>query len=526
MNTKDKEEYKLLHKQYIDANAIGGDALKKYEASDDYKRYTEYNSSDDEEVLKMLGEVEEEFKDYVYEPNKNKIYEDPFISGRDVKGLKEKGNIDLTKRPIAKNSDGSISTVRSISVEFDGEQVLIPTVSDDGKVLSDEEAIEEYKKTGKHLGKFSSSEDATKYSKELHGTQALYYGEGVEQNVNYTPKENLTEGILIGQQPIEIKDNTLNSIVSPPPPPNPNTTSTQNNGEVNPNATEEGEKNPVDTKTTEDTGGETETEEKKPDTETKEEEVAEMKEKLIQEQMLAQAKAEKEKRERYDAAMKEIVEAMGDNVKTNERDIVGNRIYNDVFSLGEYLHNKNEPKYQGTATEDTALIVGDRLAADTAIEQINRSKAATVKQLAAAGRHDMIPSVLKEASNKKAELQQNIDNANAQLGMQVKQLNQQSFNQGIELGMKASQFDAQMDAQHEALRGAAMSQNLSNLRDSHRDMTNSLTANRDNKVSYAMYRSALDNPDVLESIQNFMKYKRNRNKRQNVEQQMQDTGQQ
>lgn len=437
MNTKDKEEYKLLHKQYIDANAIGGDALKKYEASDDYKRYTEYNSSDDEEVLKMLGEVEEEFKDYVYEPNKNKetaVTED-----------KEEAVVDTEKKEAAAAEKGVI------------------------------------------------------------------------------------EGVSVGDKMVATEDKVT--------------------------ATEEGEKNPVDTKTTEDTGGETETEEKKPDTETKEEEVvskteekkpdaetkeeeddknekqltpeevAEMKEKLIQEQTLAQAKAEKEKRERYDAAMKEIVEAMGDNVKTNERDIVGNRIYNDVFSLGEYLHNKNEPKYQGTATEDTALIVGDRLAADTAIEQINRSKAATVKQLAAAGRHDMIPSVLKEASNKKAELQQNIDNANAQLGMQVKQLNQQSFNQGIELGMKASQFDAQMDAQHEALRGAAMSQNLSNLRDSHRDMTNSLTANRDNKVSYAMYLSALDNPDVLESIQNFMKYKRNRNKRQNVEQQMQDTGQ-
>lgn len=88
------------------------------------------------------------------------------------KGLLAAGNIDLTKRPIVKNPDGSTSTVRSMSFEEDGKEVLVPTVSDDGRILSDDEAIANYKKTGKHLGKFDNPSDATAYAKKLHDDYA------------------------------------------------------------------------------------------------------------------------------------------------------------------------------------------------------------------------------------------------------------------------------------------------------------------------------------------------------------------
>lgn len=85
------------------------------------------------------------------------------------------GNIDLYKRPQVKNSDGSISTVRSMSFNDGQNEVLIPTVSNDGRILSENDAIDNYYKTGQYLGKFNTVDEANNYAQRLHNEQDRYY---------------------------------------------------------------------------------------------------------------------------------------------------------------------------------------------------------------------------------------------------------------------------------------------------------------------------------------------------------------
>lgn len=105
-------------------------------------------------------------------------------------GMIEKGNIDLQNRPIVENEDGSFSTVRSMSFEEDGMQILIPTVSDDGRIMTEKEAIEQYHETGKHLGKFDSVDSANKYAETLHQEQENLYKNKRYANILYGKAEN------------------------------------------------------------------------------------------------------------------------------------------------------------------------------------------------------------------------------------------------------------------------------------------------------------------------------------------------
>lgn len=90
-----------------------------------------------------------------------------------TRGLVTPGNVDLFAQPKVKNPDGTTSTVDSSSYNIDGVEVLLPSVTPDGRHLqTEDEIIAEYERTGRHLGKFSDPDSATAYASQLHDDYA------------------------------------------------------------------------------------------------------------------------------------------------------------------------------------------------------------------------------------------------------------------------------------------------------------------------------------------------------------------
>jgi hypothetical protein len=97
-------------------------------------------------------------------------------SSQNAPGLLVPGNINIHQRPVVRNRDGSISTVRSASFEDDdGRNVLIPTVIEGRGVVPMQQAVEHYRQTGQHLGMFDKPENADAYAQSLHEQQAGEY---------------------------------------------------------------------------------------------------------------------------------------------------------------------------------------------------------------------------------------------------------------------------------------------------------------------------------------------------------------
>lgn len=96
-----------------------------------------------------------------------------FVVGK-PEGLIAPGNLDLNNRPVVHNDDGSISTVRSMTITTDQGAILLPTVIGN-RVVSNKDAIAHWEKTGENLGTFSTIDQADAYARNLHESQAQRY---------------------------------------------------------------------------------------------------------------------------------------------------------------------------------------------------------------------------------------------------------------------------------------------------------------------------------------------------------------
>ena len=90
-------------------------------------------------------------------------------------GMIRPGTIDINKRRMVDNGDGTFSTISSASANFDGVEYLFPTIREDGYRMTRDEAISHFLKTKQHLGAFATPELATEYAKSLSKRQGDFY---------------------------------------------------------------------------------------------------------------------------------------------------------------------------------------------------------------------------------------------------------------------------------------------------------------------------------------------------------------
>jgi hypothetical protein len=116
-------------------------------------------------------------------PPKTATDQSQTMAVKNPKGMAEAGNLPIWNRPSVKNSDGSHSTEYSTSFNVDGKETLVPTVvngkflTPDGKKPAEgsdaektmfQAALQHYKDTGQHLGKFDTPANADAYASQLH----------------------------------------------------------------------------------------------------------------------------------------------------------------------------------------------------------------------------------------------------------------------------------------------------------------------------------------------------------------------
>lgn len=104
----------------------------------------------------------------------------PFVNdmmGEYPSGLLDVANIDAFVLPKFKNANGGYNTANAFSLPTPRGTVLLPMTREDGSMMTRDESVAEYEKTGGHLGVFSSTLAAEMHSRFLNAAQQEWFQE-------------------------------------------------------------------------------------------------------------------------------------------------------------------------------------------------------------------------------------------------------------------------------------------------------------------------------------------------------------
>ena len=91
-----------------------------------------------------------------------------FAPQKKFSGMLEGPNVDISEwQGDVQNSDGTVSTIKTISFNVDGIEIVVPTLTRTGRQMTESEAIEHYFSSGEHFGAFDSVKGATEYASSL-----------------------------------------------------------------------------------------------------------------------------------------------------------------------------------------------------------------------------------------------------------------------------------------------------------------------------------------------------------------------
>jgi hypothetical protein len=188
-------------------------------------------------------------------------------------------------------------------------------------------------------------------------------------------------------------------------------------------------------------------------------------------------------------------------LKQDKRNQIVDSLIQNGITVGEMINNNNQELPTGVRVPGlTPTITAPKIDNTTQNNAISMSTNAVIKQLRDNGMSYLIPSVVANANNQRAEYNAQIATQQAQVDLQADQSNQSTINQRQQLELQAALQNEQNRIAQEQAKSAALSQNLTNLRNESRIQIGAKQGNSENQMKLDLMRLIHDYPGLASSL--------------------------